>query len=299
MPFPGTGSPATAMMPSVQDRGHRIDRATQAWVRATGRVVDFDEHPWLLGPIGGSRLIADEWLQGETQRLGGRQVEGGGLLGHMSDLAGADFDPSIIAAPIVDFYEHTDAWRLEVWSQWCPAAWPFGWLLSSVFARRLQQLALPLHALDAAQGMDSRVVTVQDIDGAQLGAAWLRTLRSTGQTVYSGWYGTTVLPGAGRPSVRVVFPLPNGSVTVFLRPNVRPDGALILTSPIGGFGEEGAYLTVVRPDRRSGWARRVPLAERFLVWLDDEGVLRTDHALDLWHVPAIRLHYRLERRAGG
>ena len=296
MPFPPIGSTVGCDDAVVQDRGYRIDRATQAWVRATGRRIDFDEEPWLLGPIGGPRLIADEWLQGEAARLGGRQVEGGGLLGRVSDLAGAGFDPSIIAEPIVDFYEHTDAWRLEVWSQWCPAAWPFGWLLSSAFARRLQQLALPLRPLDAAQGMDSRVVTVRDVNGVQLGAAWLRTLRSTGQTVYSGWYGTAVLPGATRPSVRVMFPLPNGSVTVFLRPDVRPDGALTLTSPISGFGEDGAYLIVARPDGRSGWARRVPLAERFLVWLDGEGVLRTDHALDLWQVPAIRLHYRLERR---
>jgi hypothetical protein len=196
---------------------------------------------------------------------------------------------------VVDFYERTSQWRLEVWSQWCPAAWPFGWLLSSLFARRPQQLSLPLRPLDAAYGIDSRVVTVQVRSGTQLVAAWLRTLRSSGQTVYSGWYGTAIVPNALRPSVRVMFPLPNGSVTVFLRPEVRSDGALMLTSPLGAFGDDGAYLIVARPDGRSGWVRRVPLAERFVVWLDEEGVLRTDHALNLWQVPAIRLHYRLER----
>ena len=132
----------------MPDEGYVIDRATQAWVRATGRPVDFDEHPWLLGPTGAPRLIADEWLDREAQRLGGRRGEGGGLLGHISDLAGDGFDPSLLAPPVVDFYERTARWRLEVWSQWCPAAWPFGWLLSALFARRLQQLSLPLRPLE-------------------------------------------------------------------------------------------------------------------------------------------------------
>jgi hypothetical protein len=38
----------------------------------------------------------------------------------------------------------------------------------------------------------------------------------------------------------------------------------------------------------------VPLAERFVVFVDDEGVLRTDHELNLSQVPVLRLHYRPE-----
>jgi hypothetical protein len=243
-------------------------------------------------------LIGDEWLPREAGRLGGELVEGGGLLDDMHRLAGPNFDAERLAGPVIDFYERTATWRLEVWSQWCPAAWPFGWLLSTVFARRLQQLSLPLRPLDNALGMDSRVVALRGDDGAQLGAAWLRTLRSTGAQVYSGWYGTARLPNTDGPSVRVAFPLPNGSVTIFLRPEVRPDGALLLTSPLGKFGDDGAYLIVARADGHSGWARRVPLAERFVVWVDEEGVLRTDHSLSLWQVAILRFHYRLEHSAG-
>jgi hypothetical protein len=281
---------------AMPDEGFLIDRATQAWVRATGRRIDLDEHPWLRGPTGSPRLIADEWLEREAARLGGVLADGGGLFDPMSVLACHGFDPCQLDPAVVEFYEHTADWRLEVWSQWCPAAWPFGWLLSAVFANRLQQLSLPLRPLDAAYGMDSRVVTVTGPGGARLGAAWLRTLRSSRQTVYSGWYGSALLPGARSPSVRVVFPLPNGSVTVFLHPEVGSDGSLILTSPRGGFGDDGAYLIVARPDDRSAWVRRVPIEERFVVWRDDEGILRTDHALNLWNIPVIRLHYRLERR---
>jgi hypothetical protein len=180
----------------MDDRGYAIDRATQAWVRATGRRVDFGTDVWLAGPIGDPRLIGDAWLPGEAKRLGGVLSEGGGLLGSVGDVAGKGFDPSGLAPSVVDFYERTDRWRLEVWSQWCPVAWPFGWLLSALFSRRLQQLSMPLRPLDAAQGMDSRVSTVRDSEGHQLGAAWLRTLRATGQTIYSGFYGVAQLPKA-------------------------------------------------------------------------------------------------------
>jgi hypothetical protein len=270
-----------------------IDKCTQQLVRATGRAVDFEEHPWLLGPVGDLREIGNDWLDLEADRHGGT-VGTGGLLDAMSVLDGPGFQASDLAQPVVDFYERTSAWRMEVWSQWCPAMWPFGWFISSVFAKRLQQLNLPLRPLDTVYGMDSQVLTVKDQQGSQLGAAWLRTLRSTGQAIYSGWYSAVTPPGADRPSIRVVFPLPNGSVTVLLRPEVRSDGALILSSPLGPFGGDGAYLVVARPDRKSGWVRRVPLAERFVVFVDDEGVLRTDHELNLSQVPVLRLHYRLE-----
>lgn len=40
---------------------------------------------------------------------------------------------------------------------------------------------------------------------------------------------------------------------------------------------------------------RVPLHETFHVYVDDEGVLRTDHVLDLWGARVLQLHYRLTR----
>ncbi len=274
--------------------GVALDRTTQAWVRATGREVLLDAHPWLLGPTGDSRSIGDGWLAREAARLGGELREGGGLLGSFALLAAEGFCPERLSAEIIDFYEQTTAWRLDVWSQWAPLALPVGWLLSALFSRRLRQFALPLRSLDTAQGMDSRVVTVRGAAGEQLGAAWQRTLRATGQVVYSGWYGVAQLPGAESPSIRVVFPLPNGSVTIFLQPSVGDGGSLILTSPIGAFGDNGAYLIVREASNRAA-VRRIPLAERFCVYVDDEGTLRTDHALDLWNLSALRLHYRMER----
>lgn len=275
-------------------RGNALDRATQEWVRLTGRKVVLDDNPWLNGPFGDVGEVADRWVESEAARIGGTVAQGGGLLHSMKELGGEGFDPGDLQEAVVRFYEQTDKFRLEVWSQWCPFVWPFGWLLSALFSRRLGQFAMPLRPLDTAKGIDSRVLGVRDGAGQQIGAAWLRNLRSTGQFVYSGWYGTALLPNADRPSIRVAFPLPNGNVTVFLRPESGPDGSLVLRSPLGGFGDNGAYLIVADDERKWAWVRRAPIVEHFAVGADDEGVLRTDHALDLRRLPVIRLHYRID-----
>jgi hypothetical protein len=213
----------------------------------------------------------------------------------MGDLAGDGFDPTRLALPVSRFYEETSEYRMDVRTRWNRVALPFGWLISSIFSQRLDQLNLPLRSSDLADGIDSRIIVVHDQSGARVGAAWLRTLRATGRTIYSGWYDTVTLPEAARLSLRVVFPLPNGSVTVFLRPEVRADGALTLTSPIATFGSDGAYLVVAQPDRVSGWAKRIPLAEEFVISVDETGALRTDHALALWRIPVLQLRYRITR----
>jgi len=211
----------------------------------------------------------------------------------MGDLAGDGFDPSHLASEIVSFYEQTSEYRMDVRPRWNRLALPFAWLITSIFSRRLDQLNLPLRANEAVDGIDSRVNVVQGESGVRIGAVWLRTLRATGRTIYSGWYDTVTMPGASRQSLRVIFPLPNGSVTVFLRPDVREDGALLLKSPVGSYGTDGAFLVVAQPDRATGWVRRVPLGEEFVVYVDDSGALRTDHVLSLWKVPVLQLSYRM------
>ncbi|GAB3477164.1 hypothetical protein [Nocardiopsis coralliicola] len=277
--------------------GSGLDRLTQRWVRRSGRRVDLRAAPWLDGPVGRAGLIADRWIGAEAARLGGTAATApdGGLLDSLGQLAGEGFDPSAVHPDVRGFYESTAQWRMEAWSAWRPLARPAGALISGVFSRRLQQLALPLDPMDTARGMDSEVTAVRGAGGSLLGAAWVRRLRATGQTVYSGWYSAVALPGRSRPSIRVVFPLPNGSVTVFLRPSVNAEGHLALVSPLGPFGGDGAYL-VVRSGGSTAWARRIPVVERFDVYPDGGGTVRADHDLRLGRLRALHLHYRMDRR---
>ncbi|MDP8927624.1 MAG: hypothetical protein M3O70_03360 [Actinomycetota bacterium] len=284
------------MHSAVRLRGALVDRITQRWVVASGRPVDFTgSGGWLDGPVGSPDGIGDDWIHQHARRANALLVEeaDGGLIPDMGVLDGAGFRAAALHSEVRDFYQRTAGWKLDVWSRWARWAEPGGRAINAIFARRLRQLSLLMDPLDVAYGMDSRVVAVKTAEDSHLGTVWQRTLRATGGTVFGGFYGIVSLPASIRPSIRVVFPLPNGSVTVFLRPEVTPRGGLLLTSPSGRFGDDGAYL-VVRPDASDrGWARRIPLPERFHVFVDDDQQLRCDHELRLGPVEILRLHYRL------
>lgn len=272
--------------------GRALDASTQAWVRLTGRTLTVPKTEWIDGPTGDQDVVGDTWLSELAAAPGRTRRTTAGLIQSFEKLSGPSFDPSAVRPAVIDFYERTSEYRLDVWSQWSAAMWPGGWLVTALFARRLEQLALPLRPLEVAHGMDSTVVAIDDIGGTQLGAAWLRTIRSTGRPIYSGYYGITRIPGCNGPVVRVVFPLPRGSCTVLLAPRNGPNGSLILESPLGSFGSPGAYLVVRRAHDRAR-VRRIPIAETFRVFVDDDGALRTDHHMTLWNATVIRLHYRM------
>lgn len=277
---------------------HLLDVASRQFWRLAGRKVDLGgSEAWLAAPTSQSARVADAWLQTEADRHHGRlerDAADAGLLPSMAVLDGPGFDSARLRPEIRDFYEHTAAWRMEVWAGWSPLFWPVGELVSRLYGRRVEQLALPTRPLDVARGMDSRLTLIRDGRGEQVGAVWVRTLRVDGRHVFSGCYSVRRLPGAVGPSVHVAFPLEAGNVQVFLRPSVTDDGGLVLESPSGLFGQDGAYV-VVRG--RRDHAARAPVHETFHVFVDRDGVLRTDHELRLRSSWAVRLHYRLERTA--
>lgn len=278
--------------------GH-LDLLTRKWWRLVGREIDLaGAEAWLAGPTVRGSTVGDGWLAEEAARYGGRTHEDpdAGLMPSMAALDGPGFAAADLAASVRDFYEHTARWRMEVWTEWAPAFWPGGELISRLFGTRVQQLALPTRPLAVSRGMTNQITVLTDDTGRQRAAGWLRRLRATDSYVYSGCYTHTLLPGAARPSVHVSFPLQDGNVQVFLRPEIGADGSLWLRSPGGRFGADGCYVVVL--DGGHTYAAMVPLRETFHVFVDDEGILRTDHELRLGTARVTRLHYKLERRSG-
>lgn len=180
---------------------------------------------------------------------------------------------------------------MDAWTKWSRGFAGPGAVIESLYGKRLQQLALPVDALAVAHGVDSEIVRIVGPDGTHAGSAWLRTLRKTGDYMFSGYYRVGRLPRHDQPSVHVSFPLEQGNVQVYLRPSNGPDGAMTLSSPPGPFGDDGAYVMVIDDGRT--YAARVPVHEEFRLYVDDEGIARTDHVLKLWGATAVRLHYRL------
>lgn len=285
----------------MRPMSHALDLASRTLWRVTGRRVDLrGAERWLDAPVSAASRIGSDWIAAEAARHGGTHGTADPEAGLLPDLAVLD-GPGFTAAdlhPVVrDFYEHTSAWRMDVWSSWSPAFWIGGEAISRLWARRVEQLALPMRPLDAARGIDGVVTPVRDRDGKHVASAWTRTLRGSGRTVFSGAYSARSLPGADRPSIHVAFPLESGNLQVFLRPKVSEVGGLLLESGAGRFGQDGAYVLVNaetnRPERTH--AARVPLHETFHTYVDDDGVLRTDHELRVFNASALKLHYKFER----
>ena len=276
---------------------HVLDLGSRKFWRLTGRQVDLDgRERWLDAPSAGSPRVSDEWLAAEAARHGG--VLGGdepsaGLLPSMALLDGPGFDSERLRPEIRDFYEHTAAWQMEVWTGWSPLFWPGGELVVPAL-RPAGRAARPADA--APRGRPRH---------GQPGHPDPRPARRPGRgrvdahparqraAVFSGAYSARTLPGADRPSVHVAFPLESGNVQVFLRPighrrrRARPR---VTDRPV----RPGRRVRR-RPRRVATTPRACRCTRPSTCTSTRHGVLRTDHELRLWTASAVRLHYKLER----
>jgi hypothetical protein len=276
-----------------------LDRfARLAW-RSIGRPIDISsEHRWLDGPSNPAGGFGDEWLR--AYEIAGRvqpRRPTDGLLEDMAVLDGDEFDSALVDPTVRHFYEHTASWGIQAWSQWNPAfAW-CGELVARLWSRRIQQLAIPVQPMAVSFGMSSVVQTITDDTDRRVGAAWVRELNSDGSKVYSGFYRAGHVPKSSQPRVHITFPLESGSAQVFLTPCNDPDGSFWLRSGADGFGGDGFY-TVLRVGEQ-WYAAKAPFRETFHVYRDEQGLLRTDHWVNLGRWQLFWLHYKLERAVGG
>ena len=280
-----------------EKRGQLTDWTTQQWVRTTGCRLTLADHPWLDGPIGGTRSIGASFFAEHATRRGYQNSDTGvpGLIPAFSQL-----DPNSalanVAAPVRDFYEHTAAYDLDAWSEWHGLFTPFGRALAVLFQRRLQQLNVPLSPLDSSRGMTSEVTPFRDPATQQIvHTSWVRKLRATGNVLYAGAYSVCSIPGHPAPCVKVVFPLPNGNAIVLMKAIAHPDGSLLLRSAGDGFGCPGFYFVVHGSDG-TVWARYVKaMKEDIHVYAAEPGTVRADHRLWFCGIEFLRLHYRMRR----
>lgn len=281
-----------------ESRGYLSDWVTQKWVQVTGRRIDLAGHPWLAGPVGQTTGIGKRFFEDLADKEGLTVRKGGdeGLIPSLEALAGPDFEPTRVNSAVRCFYEHTGAYDLDAWGEWCGVFRPFGRLLAAIFSRRLQQLNVPLSALDTSRGVTSEIIQLADPEsGSVRYTGWVRELISTGNVLYAGSYSVCHMPGHTSPCVKVVFPLPNGNAMVIMRVDAHEDGSMLVASSGRSFGDPGFYFTV-QDMAGAMWARYLrTLRESIHVFASGDEV-RADHVLTLWGATFLRLHYRLKRR---
>ena len=278
-------------------RGYLQDWITQQWVKTTGQRVTHAEHKWLFGPAGGTKVIADDFVKDLQVTENLRLVKNGqdfGLLDSIQELNLAD---NGLDRRIKDFYESTINYHFEVWSSWKAFFYPFGSLLNTMFSKRLEQLNLPLDAIESSRGIASNVWKLLDDDGHVHYTIWYRILKATEKVIYSGVYTTVYLPALNQTCLKVIFPLPNGNATVIMRIEVRDDGSLLLISEGRKFGDPGFYFFLTDKENNRSWGKYVKaMHETIHVYIDEEHQLRTDHILNLHGITFLKLHYKMARK---
>lgn len=284
-------------------KGYLQDWITQQWVKITGRRFNPAQDDWLEGPIGDTDIIKDKFFRELARRDDLEIIENhvnAGLLESFENLELNQDERKQLHSRVVDFYERTSNYNFEVWSEWRGPFRPFGWLLSVIFSRRLQQLNLPLSSMDAAKGINSSIIKLVDKQTRKTRwTIWYRILKGTNHVIYSGVYTTCRLPQQPGKFLKVVFPLPNGNAMVIMRKEILPGGALKLVSDGRKFGDNGFYFTLTN-HRGSHWARFVSSMHEWIkVYVDKEDELRADHQLFFYGRPFLNLHYKMTEKKTG
>jgi hypothetical protein len=78
-----------------------------------------------------------------------------------------------------------------------------------------------------------------------------------------------------------------------------PDGSFKLISQGRRFGDSGFYRLVERGNAHYQVRYLSTLHEIFHVYVDKEGVLRTDHSIRYLGLPVMRLHYKIVGKEEG
>jgi len=278
--------------------GFFLQKCIEWLVRVTGRTVSKAEAPWLDCVIGRAGQVFTRVYQqiAEEEQLQLSWPEDAGLIPDFRALNGAGFDANAVHPSIRHFYEHTAEYHLEVWSEVYWAGKFVLWLLVEFISRQMDQLNFPISSLEVAKGMTSEVAQLSEAGAREIKyTGWLRRFRSNGKVIYAGLYSTTRLPGEENPCVKVTFPC-YGSSSVYLRPEARADGSFGLKSNGAGFGRAGFYR--VLESGKDAWRVRnfKTLHEVFHVYVDEDGVLRTDHTITFVGLKILQLHYKMTRR---
>jgi hypothetical protein len=277
--------------------GFFLQWSINAWLSVTGRSISLSEHSWLRGPVSEGNVIGEDFYArfAKQEGLVIHVPERGGLLPDFHIVTRNSAIPdSKLQKAVVDFYEQTVLYKMDVWGEWSSPIAIFAKLLIKSVSRKMNQLNIPLSPLETSLGMSSEVIQLKDPGtGEVIYTCWLRKTMKENKVVYAGFYTHCITPKG--IFVKVVFPLPKGNVTVLLKANVQEDGGVKLISAGKGIGDAG-YYRVLSINNNKVKTRYIPLKESIHVFEDKEGVLRTDHEFRFWGMKLLHLHYKIHKR---
>lgn len=277
---------------------HFQDWITQQWVIIFGKKIEAKKFTWLLGPFGNVDGIGEKFVQqlAEKENLDiDSYSQNRGLLNSIDQLELPKKDLEKLPKEVVTFYEKTSHFSFDLKVNWNPFFKPFGYLLKLFFSNRIEQLNIPLKNNNEGQKMQSNIIKLNCKSSNQnKRIIWLRTFKETNQVVYSGVYETCKIPN-GTACIKAIFPLPNGSATVILRPEVSENGSLILNSNGSKIGDSGFYF-LLKDKNKNIWAKHIKSFKDCLVVNCNNGKINAIQTMTFYGLKVLEFEYDIKRK---
>lgn len=273
------------------------DWFTQQWVIICGRKINPSENTWLFGTFGEVSGIGEKFIHqlAEKEDLTIiRKSNSKGLLDSISSLNLSENEIKKLSKNVIDFYEKTSEYKLQLNVKWNPIFKIFGYVVNRLFSQRINQLNIPTNNIQSSENLTSEIIELVAKNTNEVKyTIWLRKFQSTGKVIYSGIYTTCLLP-SGITCVKAIFPLPKGNATVILKPSVGEKNELILDSSGNKFGDAGFYF-LLNDSKGNCWSKYIKSFTDKLIVSDENEKLKAKQTLKLWRLKVARFEYEMKK----
>lgn len=273
------------------------DWFTQQWVIICGRKINPSENTWLFGTFGEVNGIGEKFIHqlAEKEDLTIiRKSNSKGLLDSISSLNLSENEIKKLPKNVIDFYEKTSEYKLQLNVKWNPIFKIFGYVVNRLFSQRINQLNIPTNNIQSSEKLTSEIIELVAKNTNEVKyTIWLRKFQSTGKVIYSGIYTTCLLP-SGITCVKAIFPLPKGNATVILKPSVGEKNELILNSSGNKFGDAGFYF-LLNDSKGNCWSKYIKSFTDKLIVSDENEKLKAKQTLKLWRLKVARFEYEMKK----
>ncbi len=274
------------------------DCVTQQWVILCGRKINPKDYPWLIAPFGELNGIGEEFIYqlAEKENLVViRNSNSKGLLNSINELNLTEGQLNQLSEKVINFYESTADYDLEFKVKWNPYFSFFGFLVNRLFSQRINQLNIPTKNIPQSEDLVSEIITLNNPKNNESNyTIWLRKFKTSGKVIYSGIYGTCVLP-SGETCIKAVFPLPKGNATVIMKPNIGTENELILDSSGQKFGDAGFYF-LLNDAKYNYWAQFISSFTDQLIVKENDNHLQAIQTLRLWNCNVSQFTYHIKKK---
>lgn len=273
------------------------DWFTQQWVIICGRKINPSENTWLFGTFGEVSGIGEKFIHqlAEKEDLTIiRKSNSKGLLDSILSLNLSENEIKKLPKNVIDFYEKTSEYKLQLNVKWNPIFKIFGYVVNRLFSQRINQLNIPTNNIQSSENLTSEIIELVAKNTNEVKyTIWLRKFQSTGKVIYSGIYTTCLLP-SGTTCVKAIFPLPKGNATVILKPSVGEKNELILDSSGNKFGDAGFYF-LLNDSKGNCWSKYIKSFTDKLIVSDENEKLKARQTLKLWRLKVARFEYEMKK----